>query len=611
MVVVVVTIIGMENDEVGVMTTLRQNKKKIGHSAYYQQQQQPQPQPQPNTAPFIMKLSPLSVVAVFAVFASFAASAEDMFGLDDESSSEQGQRGLTCSKPRCKPERVCKEDIPYQCPMGKKLDFNDDCFFDGGKGPYISKLPALGVDITVKKKRYWDDNNWELVSGNVARLLHSGDEHCDHADPDLMTPSNLFCTTGVLGETLPLPSSAGGCTPGSSKGLGVGNGGSSNNEYLGNILIVEEHGVCCGTNCDCPDDAGIGGQMVFNFFTPMTVDYLEIVDIDDPVPQIKFYYEGGGYKIMYGEDVDNNGVWRKHLVEEDPHYPLQENVIKIRIRFKSSGGVSAIHYHCPEAHSNGDPHFTTWSGEHFDFQGECDLVLVDNPTFKTDVGMHIHGRTKLHGSWSAFSSVAVKMGEDVLEVHGSAAPFINGVELQVAPMEYGAEFLLPIKLSGFDVSVQNTGPNSRKYIIHLGNGERIFINNFKEFVDLDIENVQSSEFMGSSGLLGNFNAGTKLGRDGKTVIEDEDVLGQEWQVTDTDPQLFTLVDGPQYPAKCNMPEKLSAAQRHLRAMTKKVSEDDAKSACANAKPDRMQNCIADVFGSDNIDMAGIYTVHSF
>ena len=71
-------------------------------------------------------------------------------------------------------------------------------------------------------------------------------------------------------------------------------------------------------------------------------------------------------------------------------------------------------------------------------------------------------------------------------------------------------------------------------------------------------------------------------------------------------QLFSVVEGPQYPDKCNMPVKLSAEQRHLRAMSKKVSEDDAKKACAKAPASRMENCIADVFGSDNLDMAGIY-----
>jgi hypothetical protein len=263
------------------------------------------------------------------------------------------------------------------------------------------------------------------------------------------------------------------------------------------------------------------------------------------------------------------------------------------------------------AHVDGDPHFTTWSGDHFDFQGECDLLLVDNPSFKGGVGMHIHGRTKLHGMWSAFSSVAIKMGEDVLEVHGSDAPLINGVQIPIAKLEYGSEFLFPLTLGGFSITVQNTGPTSRRHIVHMGNGERIFINNFKEFVDLEVESPREIDFLGAAGLMGNFKTGTNLARDGKTVIEDPDVLGQEWQVNDSDPQLFTVVEEPQYPAKCNMPPTLTAEQRQLRAMNKQVSEDDAKKACAKAKASRMENCIADVFGSDNLEMAGIYETHSF
>jgi hypothetical protein len=97
-----------------------------------------------------------------------------------------------------------------------------------------------------------------------------------------------------------------------------------------------------------------------------------------------------------------------------------------------------------------------------------------------------------------------------------------------------------------------------------------------------------------------------MARDGKTAIEDGDVMGAEWQVNDSDPRLFSVVDGPQYPAKCIMPEKITADQRHLRAMTKKVSEDEAKKACAGVSTGKMQNCVADVFGADNIDMAQLY-----
>jgi hypothetical protein len=234
--------------------------------------------------------------------------------------------------------------------------------------------------------------------------------------------------------------------------------------------------------------------------------------------------------------------------------------------------------------------------------------LADNPDFKNGTGMHIHGRTKLHGTWSAFTSVAVKMGDDIIEVHGSDALLINGVAVPTALVDYGSEYLFPFTVTGFSVTVQNKGPNSRRHIIHLGNGERLYINNFKEYVDFEAESPRQTDFMGTSGLLGNYNSGSRLGRDGKTVFEDPDAFGQEWQVRDSDPQLFSIVDGPQYPAKCNMPPKLTAEQRHLRAMSKKISEDDARQACAKAKANRMQNCVADVFGSDNLEMAGIYVM---
>jgi hypothetical protein len=186
---------------------------------------------------------------------------------------------------------------------------------------------------------------------------------------------------------------------------------------------------------------------------------------------------------------------------------------------------------------------------------------------------------------------------------------VNGLEVSIPPVKDGSEYAFPITIGGYALTLQRRGPHSRRFVIHLGDGERIFVNNFKEFVDIEVESPRAAEFAGSEGLMGSWDARTRLGRDGNTVIEDADAFGQEWQVRPTDPQLFYVIDGPQFPAKCNMPEKVTAAQRHLRAMTKKVSEDDAKKACAKVSAVRMQNCIADVFGSDNIDMAGIYDNH--
>ena len=207
------------------------------------------------------------------------------------------------------------------------------------------------------------------------------------------------------------------------------------------------------------------------------------------------------------------------------------------------------------------------------------------------------------------------MGDDVIEVHGSENPLFNGVPFPIQTKSDGSEVAFPISMAGYSVTVQLTGPNSRRHIIHLGKGERIFINNFKEFIDIEVESPRSKEFAGSVGLLGSYNTGKKLARDGVTVIEDPDEFGQEWQVRPSDDdggdeQLFNIIMGPQYPQKCNMPKELTAEQRHLRALTKKVSEEDAKNACAKAKAARMQSCIADVFGADDVELAGIYEEHN-
>jgi hypothetical protein len=257
----------------------------------------------------------------------------------------------------------------------------------------------------------------------------------------------------------------------------------------------------------------------------------------------------------------------------------------------------------------GDPHFTTFGNAHYDFQGECDLVTVQNNGYKNGKGMHIHVRTTNFGSWSATTSAAIMIGDDVLEVHGEDLALINGVEYPVPAVE-GSEFSFPMTIGDYSLTVQLLGPHSRRHIIHMGDGEKIFINNFKQFVDIAFEGVKPKDFTGAIGMLGAFSDnGALMGRDGKTIFDDADAFGQEWQVRPTDPHLFHIIDGPQYPARCNMPEVPTAEQRHLRAMAKKVSEDDAKKACAGAS--RIDNCIADVFGSDNLEMAQIYTMGGF
>jgi hypothetical protein len=128
-----------------------------------------------------------------------------------------------------------------------------------------------------------------------------------------------------------------------------------------------------------------------------------------------------------------------------------------------------------------DPHFSTWSGEKYDFHGQCDLVLVRNHDFANGLGIDIHIRTKIHNDWSAVESAAIKIGDEVFEISGRAGHWLNGV----------ADSELPALLGGFEVSLGKPGPNTRRFVVHLGDGQKIRITTFKEFLSVAIEDPRS------------------------------------------------------------------------------------------------------------------------
>jgi hypothetical protein len=248
-----------------------------------------------------------------------------------------------------------------------------------------------------------------------------------------------------------------------------------------------------------------------------------------------------------------------------------------------------------KAHGGGDPHFSTWSGEKFSFHGECDLVLVRNREFADGLGMDIHGRTKIHRDWSAFESAAVRIGNDIFEVNGKTYHWVNGV----------ANAELPAVIGGYEVTLQSPAPHIRRFVIDLGKGEKIHVKTFNDFVWVDVEGSRKEDFIGSYGLLGAYESGHEVARDGKTIITDPNVFGQEWQVRDTDPKLFHSADGPQYPQQCKMPTqpKLDVKRRRL---NEGITYSAAWKACAHARAEEVDDCIADVQATNDVEMAGAY-----
>lgn len=249
----------------------------------------------------------------------------------------------------------------------------------------------------------------------------------------------------------------------------------------------------------------------------------------------------------------------------------------------------------------GDPHFSTWYGESFDFHGACDLVMVDNPSFANGLGLKIHIRTTISTWWSHISTAAVQIGDNTIEVMGNrdGLPkyWINqGEEKEVQNGETMlGDFRLTFKL------INNHQANVRLDLEH-GNG--VSLETYKRFVRVNMGTQQPDYFAGSVGILGSFSEKEMLARDGKTIMEDPIAFGQEWQVLSSEPMLFHDAGEVQHPNKCIMPSVEAKAARRL---GEGVTQDEAELACARVTDGLSRDaCIFDVMATNDKDMAGSY-----
>lgn len=255
----------------------------------------------------------------------------------------------------------------------------------------------------------------------------------------------------------------------------------------------------------------------------------------------------------------------------------------------------------------GDPHFKTWADESYDFHGVCDLVLLKNTIFQNGLGLTIHIRTSRMLSWSFVSVVALRIGEDILEVIGGEKEdnfWIN--EVKGRNKEVGSnndEMALVSTLSGYPVYYKEVNGQQREFEIVLGGTEKIKIGTWHSFVRIHLENAKSDHFGKSMGLMGSFSKGVTLARDNVTVLDEFNSFGQEWQVLHSEPKLFRVVEGPQHPTQCEIPSSL-ALRRRLADST--ISLVDARKACADVREDAFDLCLFDVLATNDKMTAGAY-----
>lgn len=246
------------------------------------------------------------------------------------------------------------------------------------------------------------------------------------------------------------------------------------------------------------------------------------------------------------------------------------------VAVKSLTTTTEVHYHllagsCPPDDSPGepgepgiwgDPHIRQFNGEVFDFQGACDLVLLDAPS----LNLRVHVRTTMVGDYSYMeqgdkdfenvgdmsyiSSAAIQLNDDVMEIGAWGSILINGVY-----EDDNQNYALQNTFGGLPFSIVRADKKNHEFHLQFGHNQYIKLKSYKKYVGVFVRLEDSLDLLQDSrGLMGTVS-GTMIGRDGSTVFSDANEFGQEWQCLPTEPQLFEYQREPQLPhSRCVLPE---------------------------------------------------------
>lgn len=297
---------------------------------------------------------------------------------------------------------------------------------------------------------------------------------------------------------------------------------------------------------------------------------------------------GGGYGTNYVSDPKFITVYYGDCVtkEQVEHYSCI-----------STGGPSG---------ASGDPHIKTWFGETFDFHGGCDLVLLDN-----GIDLAVHIRTKIESWWSYIESAVLQIGEHTLEVMGAQDGFRFWVDGQEGSLASNHE---ETSMGVHSIEIRRINEHQSQFRVDVGEGNAVSLETMKRFVRVNVvpndhDSLKAANVFGPSlGLMGAFVDGSKTGRDGTTIFTDVNKFGLEWQVLESEPNLFHSKDEVRG-SKCVMPDDtIFSAKRKRRLGEASIGFEDASTACARVNARDREACIADVMVTQDKEMAASYSV---
>jgi von Willebrand factor type D domain len=264
---------------------------------------------------------------------------------------------------------------------------------------------------------------------------------------------------------------------------------------------------------------------------------------------------------------------------------------------------------CTHMRCGGDPHFMTIDGTAYTYHGQCDLVMAkSNNLDNTGLSLDVHARTTIKGDWSYVSNVAIKIGNDILEIttDSNITHYLNGEANVDFPILLADKYIVrqshvepfPGQIRTdykIDLKVRDEGS--------LFRGDTISIKNFKEMLTLDVEAqlTDSIGMLGVSGEEGVYKRDlvTRLDRETQTAQ-----MGIEWQVRSNEPKLFVdRYRAPQFPEQCFLPK---VSSRKLRSLQSLNNADIAKTACANVDSSMREFCVHDVMLTGDAQVAHMY-----
>jgi len=265
------------------------------------------------------------------------------------------------------------------------------------------------------------------------------------------------------------------------------------------------------------------------------------------------------------------------------------------VQFASIPACSGFCYlYYTVAGAGADPHFWMWDRVWFQYQGECDLVLLDNPKLLSGSSLKIHIRTKIKSSYSFIDKAAIEIDGEVLEVHSQKEFYLNGKIVGQPPATFARYPMVSINESRW--CLKNNCKDAVIQKVDLGTDGYIVITIWKFKISVDI--TGESGFWNSVGILGIRGKPGKFSRNG-TLLFDENIYSEEWQVKDTEPKLFMEERYPQYPDPCI---RVPAGGDSKRRIVNNVLRRKAMKACSLVTGGAFDACVYYILATGDVGM---------